>query len=416
MKKQKDVLIIGGGVIGVCIAYYLLKQGRTVTILERDEICAGCSYGNAGLIVPGHSLPLPMPGVLAKGVKWMFDVESPFYIKPRFDPTLLAWLWRFQAACREAPMRQAIELLRDLNQTSATLFKQIITEEQLSCHYDNNGSLRLFRTHHSFEEGLTEAALLREYGLSSRALTAEAVQKMVPGVHPAVTAGIHFPEDAHLDPAKFVRGLAAVVQEQGGMIQTDTEVLGFETLGRNIVGVKTTRGDFKAQEVILAGGVWSSGMVGSLGLKLPIQPAKGYSLLVQRPATYPDVPLMLGETKVVTTPLGPLMRLAGTLELAGFDMSINRRRVEAIRRSASSYLTGLEGAEPVEIWRGLRPCTPDGLPVIGRPAAYDNLIIAAGHAMLGVSLGPVTGQMVAQVACGQAPTLDLAALRLERFG
>jgi D-amino-acid dehydrogenase len=194
-----------------------------------------------------------------------------------------------------------------------------------------------------------------------------------------------------------------------------TEVLGFVTAGRRIRGVETTRGDFEADEVVLATGAWSPGLLAALRLRLPIQAAKGYSVTCRRPAGAPRRPLLLGEARVAVTPMGETLRLAGTLELAGLDLSIDRRRVEAVRQSAGRYLA--LGEEPIvtEVWRGLRPCTPDGLPALGRPRRLDNLIVATGHAMLGVSLGPITGRLVAQLACGQAPALDLTPLDPDRF-
>ncbi len=223
-------------------------------------------------------------------------------------------------------------------------------------------------------------------------------------------------EDAQLDPALFVQGLAARVQQHGAVIYTRTEVIGFETDANRITAVKTTRGDFYPDQVVLATGAWSPKVVRDLRLKLPIQSAKGYSITVRRPDSCPRIPLMLGEAKVAMTPLGTTLRFAGTLELAGFDLTINRRRVDAIRRAVSEYLVGTSGTELIEIWRGLRPCTPDGLPMIGRCESFENLIVATGHAMLGISLGPITGTLVAQIACGEPATIDLTALQVERFG
>jgi D-amino-acid dehydrogenase len=239
---------------------------------------------------------------------------------------------------------------------------------------------------------------------------------MVPCVLPGVIGGLYHPEDAHVIPARFVTGLARVVQDRGVQIQAHTEVLGFETSGNRITGVQTTRGDFRPAEVVLAGGSWSPVLARDLGLRLPIQPAKGYSITVKRPESCPTVPLMLKEARVGITPMGETMRMAGTLELAGLDLSINRRRVHAILKGARAYLGGLGDLELIEIWRGLRPCTPDGLPILGRTARYENLTIAAGHAMIGVSLGPVTGKLVAEVVCRQTPSLDISLLDPRRFG
>ncbi|MFQ5614329.1 MAG: NAD(P)/FAD-dependent oxidoreductase [Anaerolineae bacterium] len=416
MSKQEDVVIIGGGVIGVCAAYFLTKAGRTVTLLEQGEIGSGSSYGNAGLIVPNHVIPLAAPGVLTQGLKWLLNPESPFYVKPRLDFDLLAWLWRFQAACREDKMRRAIPVLRDLGRASAALYRQLVAEEKLDCGYERRGLIMLFKSERGYEEGLAEARLLREFGLSPQPVSADEVRGLIPSARADIAGGVRFPNDAHLNPARFVQELAARVQALGGTIHTQTKVTGFGRKDHRLVSVKTSGGDFRPQQVVLAAGSWSPAVARDLRLRLPVQAAKGYSLTSRRPEACPPIPLLLGEAKVAVTPLGPLMRLAGTLELAGLDLSINRRRVEAIQRAAGDYLTGLEAPESVEVWGGLRPCTPDGLPVIGRTAAYDNLIVATGHAMKGMALGPITGQLVAQLACDQPPSLDLTPLRVERFG
>jgi len=235
--------------------------------------------------------------------------------------------------------------------------------------------------------------------------------------------GVFYPGDARMTPALFMRQLARRAEAAGARICTGTEVLGFETAGRSVSRVRTTRGDFEPDQVVLAAGAWSPAVARDLRLKIPIQAAKGYSITVQGPAAIPTTAMMLGEAWVAVTPMvspagsgrGPVLRFAGTLELAGLDFSINRRRVDAILRAARGYLAGVEDMQTIEIWRGLRPCTPDGLPIIGRPSSLENVIVATGHGMLGMSLGPITGKLVAQLAGGQQPVLDLEPLRVDRF-
>jgi D-amino-acid dehydrogenase len=345
----------------------------------------------------------------------MFDPDSPFYIKPRFSPALFSWLWKFRAACAEERARRAMPLLRDLHGASLALFAEIASLDGLSFGFTREGLLLLYRTDQAFQEGLKESALLREIGLPSQALTPAEVAVRVPGARPGLAGGIHFPGDAHLDPLAFVRGLAAHVQSRGVRIHTRTGVVGFETSGRRVTKVRTDQGDFAADQIVLATGSWSPAIARDLGIRIPVQPAKGYSITMKRPENASRVPLLLIEAKVGVTPLGDRMRLAGTLELAGFDLSVNERRVEAIRRGAGMFLEGLEAGGPGEVWRGLRPCTPDGLPIVGRPDALDNLVLATGHAMIGVSLGPVTGSLVARIVCGEATDIDLAPLRPGRF-
>lgn len=415
MSAPADVLVIGGGVIGTCAAYYLRARGRQVTLLERGEIAAGSSYGNAGLIVPSHSVPLATPGALASGLRWMLDPESPFYIKPRPDLPLLRWLLRFMAACRPGRVRQALPVLRDLTTASAARYAELAALDGLRFGYEPNGSLYVFKTPRGFRHAKEEAHLLAAASIESEALEGEEACHLEPSLRPDLAGALFFPGDAHLNPAEFVRGLARWIEQRGVCIQTGTEVLGFETAGRRVTNIKTTRGDFSADHVVLAAGSWSPGLAHGLRLRLPIQPAKGYSVTIPRPAASPVIPLLLGEARVGITPLGERLRFAGTLEMAGLDLSVNQRRVAAILRSAQAYVTGLDRMEPGEVWSGLRPCTPDGLPIIGPAPSLDNLVVAAGHATIGMTLGPITGELVAQIVCGETPTFDLHPLRPERF-
>ncbi|MGH7418943.1 MAG: NAD(P)/FAD-dependent oxidoreductase, partial [Candidatus Rokuibacteriota bacterium] len=251
-------------------------------------------------------------------------------------------------------------------------------------------------------------------GIAAKVLDAEGARTLEPALRADLAGGVHFPDDAHLTPDRFVRGLARVAEGLGARLLTGTEVLGFTRRGRRVGKVETTRGDLAADQVVLAAGSWSGQLAADLGLELPLESAKGYSVTCERPLGGPRMPLLLGESRVAVTPLDDALRFAGTLELAGLDLSINRRRVAAIRRAVPHYLFE-ERYTVREIWRGLRPCSPDGLPYLGRSARHDNLIVATGHAMIGVSLGPVTGALVAQLAAGEAPKLDLGLLRPERF-
>jgi D-amino-acid dehydrogenase len=416
MTPRPDVLVLGAGVVGVSAAHFLAARGRTVAVLDRAGVGSGCSYGNAGLVVPSHSVPLAAPGVIAKGMKWMFSADSPFYIKFRFSPALFSWLLKFRAACREDVMRRAIPVLRELHRASVALFDEMAGGTGgVACAYARRGLLLVYRTDEGFEDGRREARLLGEHGLASEELDASAARARVPRLREGIRGAIHFPDDAHLDPARFVCGLAERDRARGVRFLTQTEVTGFEVAGRRVRAVRTPKGTLSADQFVLATGSWSPGLAKELGLRVPIQPAKGYSITMDAPGWSDEVPLILMESKVGVTPMGPRLRLAGTLELAGLDFSINERRVEAIRRGAREYLDGLDGLPELEVWRGLRPCTPDGLPLLGRPGRYENLVLATGHAMIGLSLGPITGKLVAEILSGERPSIDLTLLRPDRF-
>ncbi len=418
MSSDPDVIVIGGGAIGVCSAYYLAEAGAKVTLVDRDDVAAGTSYGNAGLIVPSHSIPLAAPGVWVQGLKWMLSPESPFYVKPRPSLELISWLWKFRAACTVAQRDRSMPVLRDLLLKSVELYDELAALDDLDFFYEKRGVLYLYKTDEGVHEGEEEAELLGHIGLEAEVLDKAQVQERLGGLTDQVKGGVHFPQDAHIAPALFVRNLAAKAGEMGVTIVPGAEVQGFKTEAQTIKSVTTNNGDLEADQVVLAAGAWSPEIARPLGLKLPIQAAKGYSITHERPDGFPDIPLICSDDRVGVTPMGDTVRYAGTLELAGMDLSINQRRVDAIRRAPPTYLSLLEEQpmEELEVWAGLRPATPDGLALIGRVPRYANLVIAAGHAAIGVSSGPATGKLVSQIVTGETPFMDIAPFNPTRFG
>ena len=415
--QRADVVVVGGGVVGVAAAWELAMRGVPVTLVDKGAIAAGCSYGNAGYICPSHSVPLPHPGVLSQGLRFMFDATSPFYVRPRLDRELARWLWRFRSACTERHVRHALPVIRDLSQASLDIFTELAGKFDFG--FRRDGLLTVYRTERAFHAGCREADALQRAGIAVKILHPEAVHTLEPSLRPDVIGAVYFPDDAHATPDRFVRGLAQLAEDAGVTLSTETEVLGFRTDGARVVAVETTRGDIACRELVLAAGSWSPTIARWLGLRVPVQAAKGYSLTYEAPENGPRRPVLCAEARVAVTPMrgdhGPIVRFGGTLELAGLDMSINRPRVAAIERGARQFLALPDELSLVEMWRGLRPCTPDGLPMIGRPRRWKNLVLATGHAMLGFTLGPVTGQLVAQVVTGETPRLDLRPVDPDRF-
>jgi D-amino-acid dehydrogenase len=414
---QTQTLVIGGGAVGICCSHYLNELGRQVTVVEKNDICSGSSYGNAGLIVPSHSIPLAAPGVIAQGLKWMFNPAGPFYIKPRFQSDLLSWLWKFRSACNRRHVQRSIPVLRELSFASLKLFDGLARTPGLDFGYEKNGALALFNTPKGFAHGVKEARLLRHHDIATRILPRAELGEFIGEMRTTAIGGVFFPQDAQLDPARFVRQLARFASGKGVDLLTSVEVIGFETAGRRVKAVKTTRGDIAVEEVILAGGAWSCEIARDLQVKLSIEPAKGFSLTFKRPPLCPATPFNLAEARVFYTPMVDMVRFSGTLGLCGFDLAIDRRRTQAILDSVPAYLPDFDprSLELVEIWRGLRPCSPDGLPLIGRSTRYDNVILATGHGMLGISLAPITGKMVSQLSANEIPPIDMAPLSVERF-
>lgn len=412
---SRTALVVGGGVIGVCCAYFLRRDGWNVTLVERGEIGEGCSLGNAGLIVPSHSIPLAAPGVWRQGLRWLLRRDSPFRIKPRLDWRLASWLFQFWRSCSSAHIHGSVPVLRALHYASLRLFDELALQPGLDFGYCRSGLLTVFRTQAGFEEGLDEARLLREAGVSVRPLGPAETEAFEPYLQAGVTGSLLFEDDASVVPDAFVKSLAALVESRGAVLLPRTEVNGFEVSGDRVVAVLTTAGRQPADEVVLAAGSATAALGRRLAIKMPIEAGKGYSMTFERKGPGPRLPLMLGEDRVSITPLGGRVRFSGTLELAGEDASVDRYRAESILRAAARWVKQVPVLNGVPVWSGLRPCTPDGLPMVGRPRRYRNVIIAAGHAMLGVSLGPITGSVVADLAAPRPPAVPLSALHPDRF-
>jgi D-amino-acid dehydrogenase len=345
----------------------------------------------------------------------MLNPESPFYIKPRASLELARWLWRFRAACTPERVRRAMPLLRRLSVESLGLYRELAEKGGFDFGFRQAGSMTVFFSDHGLAHGREEARLLGEAGVTVQMLDGAAARAAEPAIKAGVVGAMRCPEDALLVPDRFVKGLARLAASRGVRILTGHEAIGFRTADGRIAGIDTTRGRIEADTVVLAAGAWSPEVGRALGLRVPIQPAKGYSLTYRRPERGPQIPLLPAEGRFSVTPMGEFLRFGGTLEIAGMDLSIKRRRVEALRRNALRCVEGADTLELLEIWRGLRPCTPDGLPLVGRSRRFQNLVVAAGHAMVGMSLGPVTGKLVALLAAGGTPPPDTRALDPDRF-
>ena len=415
MNQHKDIIVIGGGIIGVSVAYYLAKSGHSVTLIEKDQVSAGASSGNAGLIANGFAIPIPAPGVPSQGLKMLFDSASPFYIKPRLDIDLISWLWKFVRACNEEQMRAVIPVLLALGQGSFDLFDALHAKEDLDFGYEKIGRLILFTSDGSFKGWKKDVDLVREYGVEIELLDGEGARQIEPNLLPTVKHAIFCASYAHLDPERFTKEMGRLARLYGAEIITGTEVIAIEAEAGKISAVSTTKGTFSAEQVILAAGAWSAALARKLKIHLPIQPAKGYSLTYKRPRSSPVLPLSLAERKTAVTPMGDILRFTSTLELGGFDPSINQRRIETIRGAVKEYLPGMEELSGEVEWSGYRPATPDDLPIIGRSQKIGNLIFATGHGTLGITHALITGKLVSQIIAGSTPAIDLELLNAERF-
>ncbi len=419
MVRRRHVVVCGSGVVGLSAAYHLLERGHRVTLVERgapDHDC--CSLGNAGFISPSHFVPLAAPGIVRKALGWMGNPESPFYVHPRLDPGLISWGIRFWRASSRARAHRAGPLLRDLTLESRSLFEELAARSGNSFGLAREGLLLLIRSERGLEEERELASRSRELGMPAEVLDANGVRALEPGVTFDVLGAVLYPLDAHLIPSRLMETLTRLVAERGGAFVWDAEIRDWK-LGRSAVSAAiTSKGEIEGEEFVLAAGSWTPALARRLGISLPMQPGKGYSLTLDRPRELPRRSIILQEARVAVTPMGTSLRVAGTMELAGYDMRINPPRIRGMTRSLTTYLPGfrLEDFRDVTPWCGLRPCTPDGLPYVGRARRWDNVIVASGHAMMGVSLGPITGKLVSEIVSGDLPSVDLAGLAVGRFG
>ncbi len=301
MSERPDVLVVGGGVVGVCIAHSLVERGVRTTLLERGEICSGASHGNGGWICPSESAPIPGPGVIREALPWLFDPKGPFWIQPRASLALLRWLWDFRRACNASAQRESFGLRRALSLASLEHFSE--RAKKLDFGFTRRGLTLIFQTAKAMREAQSEVDLLEAAGGSAHWLAVEALRDKIPGLSSDLAGGLEFSVDAHITPGDFVRGLAADVAQRGAAIETHTEVLGVEWSRRGPARVRTTRGDFSADEVVLAAGAWTPELTRNLGLRVPVEAAKGYSITVDRPEGHPDFPLGLMEGMLFVTPM-----------------------------------------------------------------------------------------------------------------
>jgi D-amino-acid dehydrogenase len=419
MRQPKSVIICGGGVLGLSSAYYLARDGWHVTVVERNaEGADSCAHGSAGYISPSHVEPISAPGMVWKGLKWMMSSRSPFYIKPRLDSDLIRWGWLFARHCTEAHRRRSAPVLRDLCLGSRELFVELADITGDAFELKQEGLLNLCQMQETLDKythGL--AALCNEVGVEARVLNAPETAALEPGAKLKVAGAIYFPIDAHISPRLFVPALTALLKDMGVKFSWNTSVYGWRAEGGRIGGVSTTGGDLVADEYVLTGGSWSPAMIDGLGIRLPMQAGKGYSLTMDRPRLRLKKSMILTERRVAVTPMGEKLRFGGTMEIAGHSDRVRPERVEQIIAGAKAFMPELTDAdfEGIKPWFGYRPVSPDGMPYIGRLGRYANLSTASGHAMLGLTLAPISGSLIAEVLGGRKPSVDLSLLNPNRF-
>jgi len=413
---MSKVIVAGGGVIGLCTAHYLNKAGHEVTLIDKGDLKHGTSFGNAGYISPSHFIPLASPGIVAKGLQWMLSSTSPFYIKPRLNMDLIRWALTFWKRSGKATMERNIPHLNNILQLSRELTSEIRNELGNQFRMEEKGCLMLYKSSltekHEIELAKEAAAL----NIDTKVFSAKEIQAMEPEVEVNVRGGVLYPIDAHLHPGDLMQTIHEHLQQSGVQFQLETTITGFEKQGRKVTKVLTDKGDFTGDEIILATGSWLPATSRDLGIDLLLQAGKGYSMTFDAVEKNLHYPAILVDDRVAMTPMGADLRMGGTMEISGIGSPMLMKRVQSIFKAAKNYYPNLPVEFPAQdkIWSGLRPLSPDGLPYIGRHSTYDNIVMAGGHAMLGLSLAAATGKLVEEIVGGLETSIDISAFNVER--
>jgi D-amino-acid dehydrogenase len=414
-KHRTDVLVIGGGVIGLACAYYLATSGRQVHLIDQDTVGAGASHGNCGLLFFSDLPPLCVPGAARKELCHILDRNAPLLVSLDADISKFVWLLRFAAKCNPAHLRRAVIAREKMLRLSHRLYRELLADETVTCDWQRRGVLMVYQNQADMDAYAATNALLAPYGLAARALSRAEAVNLEPALRPEICGAWHHEVDSHLRPEKLVQALLALVRRKGVTIDEHCGVRAFETAGGRITAAVTARGHYAADTFVLAAGAWTPLVAKSAGVRVPIQPGKGYSLTLRRPQICPRIPCYLHGARVVVTSWADSLRLGGTMEFSGFNLRLDRNRLANLREAAKDYLHPFAGATVLEEWVGMRPMTHDDLPIIGRSPAWPNLLLASGHGMMGLTMATGTGRLVADLAGGLEPAFNPAPFSPFRF-
>ena len=412
---SKKIIIIGGGIIGLSTAYYLQKEGHHVSIIDKANFSEGTSHINAGYITPSHIISLAAPGMITKGIKWMFDATSPFYVKPRLDVDFLKWSLAFKRSATAKKVEKAIPVIKEINLLSRELYQEIKESKEFNFSYQHKGLLMYYQTDKAGAEEWKVGQRAIKEGLKVEHLSKEEVQKIEKNIDLNIKGAVYYHSDAHMTPNEFMPQLKAYLEKKGVAFFAKEEVKSIDIKEDKVLSVSTNNQILKADEFVIAAGSWSQNFAKKLDIDIPIQAGKGYSINLKK-ETNITIPAILIEAKVAVTPMNGFTRLAGTMEIGGINHKINPVRVNSIARATENYYPNVKvnQQEKEHAKCGLRPCSPDGLPYIGKSSKCKNVTFATGHAMMGWSLGPATGKLVSEIISDKKTALDLSPFSVDR--
>ncbi len=408
-------LIVGGGVIGVACAHYLVDAGCRVTLVDKGRVGEACSHRNCGLVCPSHVLPLAMPGVIRSSIKAMLMPGGAFRIRPRLDPALWRWLWRFARRCNRRDMLSSGRAIQPLLASSRRLYRTLVEQGDLDCEWQERGLLFVYRDREALDAYATENDVLAaEFDEGARQLGPEELLQLEPSVADDLAGAWFYEEDAHLRPERLLASWRTSLESRDVRIVEGRELEALEVTGGVATSARVSGETVEADQFVVATGAWTPQLAEVLGCRVSIEPGKGYSVIVPRPRSCPRIPIILPERRVVVTPFEHGVRLGSIMEFSGWDERLLPDRLRLLTDGVRPYLRDPIAGPISQEWYGWRPMTSDSTPVIGRCPGLANVCLATGHNMLGLSMAPATGRLITEMITGAEPHLDPAPYAAER--
>ena len=414
--REETAIVVGAGIVGIACAHYLSKAGLRVSVIDKGTIAGACSHGNCGYICPSHVPPLTEPGAIKMALRSLFNPRAPFRVKPSLSPALWNWMWQFARRCTHRQVLSAGKHLQSILDASIDEYRELIPRQSLNCEWKEDGLLYVLQTKRGMDNfAATDQMLTEHFGVSARRIAGSELPSFDPGLKPGLAGAFHYPGDASVRPDLLNREWSERLRAHGVKFLENCELQAVQKSAGQVIGLQTTHGEMKADRFIFAVGAWSTGWSKELECRIPIQPGKGYSITMARPETCPQHPILFPEHKVGVSPFDGGFRLGSMMEFSGYDTSIPKRRIQQLRESARPYLVATVDGPAQETWYGWRPMTWDGLPIIGPVPKLNNAYLATGHNMLGLSLAPSTGRMIAEMITGETTHIDATPFSPTRF-
>jgi D-amino-acid dehydrogenase len=414
--QGETVIVVGAGIIGIACAHYLSQAGLHVTVIDKGTIAGACSHANCGYICPSHVLPLTEPGAIGEAIKSLFNPRAPFRVKPRLSPALWNWMWQFAQRCNHQQMLTAGKHLQAILDASISEYRRLIPEHSLECEWKENGLAYVLQTEHGMRKfAETDRLLTDHFGVPARRIEGPELPSFDPALKPGLAGAFHYPGDASVRPDLLNSQWAECLRDKQVRFIEHCELQAIHKSGGRVTSLQTSQGNMEADRFIIATGAWSSCLSSELECRIPIQPGKGYSITMSKPEQCPQYPILFPEHKVGVSPFDGGYRLGSMMEFSGYDTSIPKHRIEQLRDSAKPYLVAPVSGTAQETWFGWRPMTWDSLPIIGPVPRLANVLLATGHNMLGLSLAPATGRLIAEMVTGKETHIDAAPFSPDRF-